>query len=90
MAERQEEAEESLDELEELAKTAGAETAARVIQIRETPHPATYIGKGKIDEVNALLYGTDATGLFVTMNCPRRRLEIWSVCWIQKSWTAPF
>ncbi len=63
MAERQEEAEESLDELEELAKTAGAETAARVIQIRETPHPATYIGKGKIDEVNALLYGTDATGV---------------------------
>lgn len=63
VAERQEEAEESLDELEELAKTAGAETAARVIQIRETPHPATYIGKGKIDEVNALLYGTDATGV---------------------------
>ena len=61
VAERQEEAEESLDELEELAKTAGAETAARVIQIRETPHPATYIGKGKVDEVNALLYGTDAT-----------------------------
>ena len=62
-ANRQEEAEESLDELEELAKTAGAETTARVTQIRETPHPATYIGKGKIDEVNALLYGTDATGV---------------------------
>lgn len=62
-ANRQEEAEESLDELEELAKTAGAETTARVIQIRETPHPATYIGKGKIDEVNAFLYGTDATGV---------------------------
>ena len=51
------EAEESLDELEELVKTAGAEVAARVIQVRETPHPGTYIGKGKIDEVNALLYG---------------------------------
>ena len=57
------EAEESLDELEELVKTAGAEVAARVIQVRETPHPGTYIGKGKIDEVNALLYGTDATGI---------------------------
>lgn len=42
------EAEESLDELEELVKTAGAEVAARVIQVRETPHPGTYIGKGKI------------------------------------------
>lgn len=39
------EAEESLDELEELVKTAGAEVAARVIQVRETPHPGTYIGK---------------------------------------------
>ena len=57
------EAEESLDELEELVKTAGAEVAARVIQVRETPHPGTYIGKGKIDEVNALLYGTNATGI---------------------------
>ena len=57
------EAEESLDELEELVKTAGAEVAARVIQVRETPHPGTYIGKGKIDEVNDLLYGTDATGI---------------------------
>lgn len=57
------EAEESLDELEELVKTAGAEVTARVIQIRETPHPGTYVGKGKIEEVRALLYGTDATGI---------------------------
>ena len=39
------EAEESLDELEELVKTAGAVVAARVIQVREAPHPGTYIGK---------------------------------------------
>ena len=36
------EAEESLDELEELVKTAGAVVAARVIQVREAPHPGTY------------------------------------------------
>lgn len=57
------EAEESLDELEELVKTAGAQVAARVIQARETPHPGTYVGKGKIEEIHALLYGTDATGI---------------------------
>ena len=57
------EAEESLDELEELVKAAGAVVAARVIQVREAPHPGTYIGKGKIDEVKALLYGTDAIGI---------------------------
>ena len=55
--------EESLDELEELVKTAGAEVVARVIQLREAPHPGTYIGKGKIEEVQAFLYGTDATGI---------------------------
>ena len=56
-------AEESLDELEELAKTAGAQTAGRVIQNRETVHPGTYIGKGKIEEVRALMLMTDATGI---------------------------
>lgn len=55
--------EESLDELEELVKTAGAEVVARVVQLREAPHPGTYIGKGKIEEVQAFLYGTDATGI---------------------------
>lgn len=51
----------SLAELAELADTAGAETVATVIQNREAMHPGTYIGKGKIDEVAALLeeYGAD-------------------------------
>ena len=40
-------AEESLDELGELAKTAGAEVVGRMIQSREYIHPATYIGKEK-------------------------------------------
>ena len=43
--------EQSLDELEELGQTAGAETVAKVIQNRERVHSATYIGKGKIEEV---------------------------------------
>lgn len=55
--------EESLDELEELAKTAGAITVAKVIQNRESIHPGTYIGKGKIEEVKELIYELDATGV---------------------------
>ena len=39
---------ESLDELEELADTAGAVTVGKVIQNRETIDPGTYIGKGNI------------------------------------------
>ena len=53
----------SLDELEELVKTAGALTVGRVIQNREAVHPTTYIGKGKIDEVRALAAETDASGV---------------------------
>jgi GTP-binding protein HflX len=54
---------ESLDELEELAATAGAVTVGKIIQNRETIHPGTYIGKGKIDEVRALAIETGATGV---------------------------
>ncbi len=54
---------ESLDELEELAATAGAATVGKIIQNRESIHPGTYIGKGKIDEVRALALETGATGV---------------------------
>ncbi len=54
---------ESLDELEELASTAGAITVAKIIQNRENVHPGTYIGKGKIDEVRELALSLEATGV---------------------------
>lgn len=55
--------EESLQELAELAKTAGAEVVGTVIQKRERIHPGTYVGKGKIDEIRTLLNALDATGI---------------------------
>lgn len=55
--------EESLKELGELAQTAGAAVAGMVIQRRESIHPGTYIGKGKIEEVRGLLRELDATGI---------------------------
>lgn len=52
----------SLDELEELADTAGAVTVGRMIQNREKAHNGTYIGKGKIEELKAMIaeLGADA------------------------------
>lgn len=61
--EENDDTEKSLDELEELARTAGAVTVGRVIQKREQIHPATYVGKGKIDEIKELLWETEATGI---------------------------
>jgi len=54
---------ESLDELEELAKTAGAVTVAKMIQNREKVHPGTYIGKGKIEELKIMVDELEATGV---------------------------
>ena len=54
---------ESLDELNELVKTAGAETVGRIVQNREAIHPGTYIGKGKIDEILEMLNETGADGI---------------------------
>lgn len=55
--------EESLQELAELTKTAGAKVVGTVIQKREAIHPGTYVGKGKIDEIRTLLAALDATGI---------------------------
>ena len=55
--------EQSLDELCELASTAGSVTVARVIQNLDNFNPATYIGKGKIDEIKELIIEYDATGI---------------------------
>lgn len=55
--------ERSLDELGELAKTAGAQTVGRMIQTRDNFHPATYIGKGKIEELRLMIDELDATGI---------------------------
>ena len=53
----------SLEELRELADTAGAETVGTVVQSREQIHPGTYIGKGKIEEIKDLLWELEATGI---------------------------
>ncbi|MCT4688736.1 GTPase HflX [Vallitalea sp.] len=54
---------ESLNELEELANTAGAITLEKVMQNRESVHPGTYLGKGKIAEIKELIYELNATGI---------------------------
>lgn len=59
----QEDVEKSLDELAELASTAGAETVGRITQARDQIHPGTYIGKGKVEELKDLIWELEATGI---------------------------
>ena len=50
----------SLDELDALAATAGAEAVGRVVQARETPDPATFIGKGKLQQLHDVVHDSEA------------------------------
>src|SRR5579863_9035578 len=56
---------ESLDELEELARTAGAEVIGRVSQRLEHPDPKTYLGRGKLNEARDLAADAEADLIIV-------------------------
>ena len=58
-----EETEQHLDELAQLVDTAGADVVGRMLQRRDAPDPATYLGKGKIEELReeSLLLDSDTT-----------------------------
>lgn len=56
-------AEDSVTELAELVKTAGAIVVGTLIQKRETIHPGTYVGTGKVEEIAQLIAQTGATGI---------------------------
>lgn len=58
-----EDAQESLDELEELVKAAGAQAVGRVMQTREAMHPGYYVGTGKVEEIKMAVRAFDATGI---------------------------
>jgi GTPase len=50
----------SLSELRELLRTAGVAAVGELIQHRERPHPNSYLGPGKLDELKQLLTTSDA------------------------------
>ena len=64
--------EKSLEELAELAKTAGAVTVGKMIQPRDSFHPATYIGKGKLEELRLMI---DELKMFLI-------LRLWTEQWL--------
>ncbi len=53
----------SLLELRELVETAGAEVVGFAVQNRETIHPGTYVGTGKLQEIREMLTELHATGI---------------------------
>src|SRR5829696_3534795 len=58
-------ADEELAEVEELARTAGVEPVARIVQHRQRPAQRTYVGKGKLEEVQQRFAEARAESLLV-------------------------
>jgi GTP-binding protein HflX len=57
--------ESDLDELAALADSAGAEPVARVLQTRQDPNPATFVGRGKIEEIHHAVHTTGAEAVLL-------------------------
>jgi GTP-binding protein HflX len=55
-----EELDHQLDELAELVGTAGADVVARVVQRRDSPDPATFLGSGKVQELREICLALDS------------------------------
>ena len=72
-----EETEQSLDELERLVATAGADVVARVQQRRPSPDPSTYVGQGKLEELRGVAAATDCnTVVFDDELTPAQQLNL--------------
>jgi len=56
---------EPLDELAALARAAGADPVGRVVQARATPDPATFVGRGKVEEIHDLVHSTGADAVIL-------------------------
>jgi GTP-binding protein HflX len=54
-----------LDELAALADSAGAEPVSRIVQARSDPDPATFVGKGKLEEIHRAVHSTGADAVIL-------------------------
>jgi GTPase len=59
------EGEEGLDELDALARAAGAEPVGRLVQARAKPDPATFVGRGKVGEIHDLVQATGSDAVIL-------------------------
>ncbi len=73
-----EELEHQLDELALLVDTAGADVVARVMQRRDAPDPATFLGSGKVNELKEICLAVDSDTVVFEQNlspAQQRNLE---------------
>ncbi len=77
--------EESMDELEQLASTAGVTCADRVIQRMPHPHPATLLGTGKVKELAELVEFHDCDAVIFDLNVLAHVKVVYRLSWRRSS-----
>ena len=77
----------SMEELAQLAEACDIEVVGEVTQKLDRVHSAHYIGKGKLQELTALLAERMCKQFFLMMSCLHHKFEIWKKLQIVKSLT---
>ena len=82
--------EENLDELAQLVDSAGADVVGRVVQRRDAPDPATFVGRGKAEEIAELSRSPRRRHGRLRRRAARRRsTATWRSCSAAPPSTAP-
>ena len=71
---------EELDELARLVDSVGADVVGRVVQRRYAADAATFVGRGKAEEIAVLSQQLTRTRSCSTTTCPRRNTATWRSC----------
>ena len=79
----------SMEELRELASSAGAEVVDTVTQKLPKPTAPFYIGKGKAEAIKESVQSQGVTSVIFNDELSRRRGVIWKICCRARSWIAP-
>ena len=84
-----EDADNSLAELALLAETAGSEVLEAISQRRQTPDPATYVGRGKVDAIREIVQATGADTVICDGELARASCATWRTGSRSRSSTGP-
>ena len=80
--------EDTMEELSALVETAGGETVGIVLQNRPSPDPRTFIGEGKVAEVQLYCENTGATMVIFDNDLSPSQMQFSPSCWASRCWTA--
>ena len=77
----------SMEELQSLAKTAGAEVVGSYSQKREKYDSKTFVGSGKLEEIRQMVDAEEISTVIVNNRLTPAKMSIWRKAWGSRSLT---